>query len=283
MPHGSSGFSGPVELSIGGPFAGSGPYVKPRFDFTIAFSAQGSHGSLEVISSGRAGYITVDGHSYRTPASTFRNLESGLGLLAGYSGAKPGPASPAGSAPPAGARSASGMSTLARLGIRPLDWLVHPRILGPQTIAGVATTRIHAGVDAAALVHDLSLLLTRADALTARAVGERALPRRISRSAQRSLARALGSPSLDVWTGATDRVVRRLRLSASVPVRGRTRALFGGLRSVDVSFGFDYSGLNQPQTITIPAVLRPYRVFHRLVDRLIAEIEKGVSVAPLGP
>jgi len=271
VPTGSTTVVAPIDLSVGGPFSGAAPNVPPSFDFTIAASAQGRHGTLQVISSGAAAYITVAGQSYRAPAATYRNLEAGLGLLAGYSGA--------GSSGGADSSGAQTTSTLARLGIRPLDWLTDPHIVGTQTISGVLTTRIHASVDATELMRDLSVLAARAEALASRATGEDASVQPISSSAQRSIARAIGSPELDVWTGSADRVVRRLRLSATVPVSGHTRSLLGGLRSVRVSFSFDYSDLNQPQAIPVPRTLRPYRVFHRRVDRLIAELENGVDTS----
>lgn len=270
VPRGSSTITAPLELSFSGPFKSAGTGTAPESDFTISVSAQGRHGSLKVISTGGRGYISVGGQSYRMPASSSKSLESASGSLAtaGISSSKSG--------------SGSGPTGLAKLGIHPLDWLTDPRIAGSATIAGVATTRIVAGVDASALLHDISRLLGRRGVLGLTGASARALPHSIPAATQRRIARALGTPHFELWTGSTDRVVRKLALSAGIPVTGQVRSLLGGMRSALVTIGFGYSHLNQPQTIAAPTSVKPYRVLRTKVDAILEEIESGLSSSELG-
>src|SRR5947209_20369599 len=57
-PSGSSTLSGPIGLSISGPFQSRGTGKLPASNFTLAISALGRRGELGVISTGTSGYVT---------------------------------------------------------------------------------------------------------------------------------------------------------------------------------------------------------------------------------
>jgi len=259
VPTGSSSIKGPIELAFGGPFMDKGTGKLPESDFTISISAEGHQGALQVISAGGKGYITVSGQSYRMPASSYKSLESGLGSLAA-SGTASG--------------TKSGQSAFSKLGIKPLGWLIRPQIVGSATVGGVATQHVRAGLDATAMLHDFSRLLGKVGSLGVSAASS--LPTSISSATQRSIARALGSPSFNVWTGAADKLIRELTVSATVPVTGATRTALGGMRSATLTLGFEYSRVNQPQTITVPTTTKPYSVFRAQFSTILQEIESGL-------
>lgn len=260
VPGGSSTIKGPIELAFGGPFTNSGVGRLPESDFTISISAQGHTGGLQVISAGGKGYITVGGQSYLMPASNYKSLASGFGSLASSG---------------AGTNSRSG--AFSKLGIKPLRWLTDPQIVGKANVGGVQTTRIRGGLDATAMLQELSKLLGKAGSLGVSGTGTSSLPHSISPATQRSIAHALGSPSFNVWTGSRDNLIRRLTVSATVPVTGRTRTLLGGMSSAVVTLGFAYSHVNQPQTIAVPRATKPYSVFRTEVAAFLSQIENGVT------
>ncbi|HEX3617524.1 MAG TPA: hypothetical protein VHU61_13345 [Solirubrobacteraceae bacterium] len=265
VPSGSSSIKGPIELAFGGPFVNRGQGKLPESDFTISISAEGHVGALQVISADGKGYITVSGQSYKLPASSYKTLESGFGSLASSG---------------TGSGSGSSQSSLSKLGIKPLDWLEHPQIVGKATVDGVATTRIRAGLDATAMLQDFSTLLGKAGSLGVG--GTSSLPQSIPASTQRSIAHALGSPSFNLWTGTADKLIRKLTLSAVVPVTGATRSELGGLRSATVTLGFEYSRVNQPQTISVPTSTKPYSVFRTEFSAILSEIESGLISGSTG-
>lgn len=264
VPSGSSTITRPLGLSFSGPFSSAGAGKPPASNFTITVFAQGRRGVLQLISAGGRGYITVSGQSYRLPATSFRNLDSGFGSLATTGG---------------GANAGSG--TLSKLGIRPLDWLTDPRIVGARTVGGARTTLVRARVDATRLLRDISAILGRAGSRAVAGSGA-ALPQSISAATQRSIARAIGRPTFDVWTGADDHVVRRLTLTATIPVTGHTRTLLGGMSRAKLTLDFEYADLNRPQTIVAPQRLAPYSVFRSKVDTVLTEIEGGLANATSG-
>ena len=261
VPSGSSSIGRPIELSFGGPFTNNGAGKPPESDFTIAIAAKGHHAELQLISAGGRGYITISGQSYRMPASSFKRLESGFGSLA-----------------PSGTASSTGSGAFSKLGINPLDWLIHPQIVGSAGVDGVKTTRIRAGLDARALLRDLSRLLGKARAAGIKS-SSGTLPARIPAATQSSIAHALGSPGVSIWTGAADRMLRKLSLTATIPISGSTRQLLGGLRAATVTLEFEYSHLNQPQTITAPTVSKPFSVFRAQVTTVLRALGGGLSSA----
>jgi len=196
-------------------------------------------GSLQVISADGKGYITVSGQSYR---SGHQLQEPRVGVrLAGLIGT--------------GSGAASGRGVFSTLGIKPLAWLVRPQIVGKATVEGVATTRVRAGLDATAMLQDFSRLLGKAGSLGVS--GASSLPQSISPGTQRSIAHALGSPSFNLWTGTADKLIRKLTISAVVPVTGATRTALGGMRSANVTLASSTAGSTSPRRSARPRAPSP--------------------------
>jgi hypothetical protein len=269
VPRGSSKISGPIEFSFGGPFMNQGAGKLPESDFTISISAEGHRGALQVISADGKGYITVGGQSYLMPHSSYKSLESGFGSLASAG---------AGSGSGTGAASKSAFSAL---GIKPLGWLIAPQIVGRSTVDGVATTRVRAGLDAKAMLADFSRLLGKTGSLGVS--GSSSLPHSLSAATQRSIAHALGSPSFNLWTGVSDKLIRKLTVSATIPVTGGTRTQLGGMRSARITLGFQYSDVNQPQTFSVPTATKPYSVFRAQFATVLQEIESALFTGSGSP
>ncbi len=160
-PSGSSTLSGPITLSFGGPFQSLGKGKLPKSNFTISVSALGKSGSLGLLSTGSSGYVTLSGTSYQLPKATFQKLESSLTQVGA-------------------SRSTGNSGALSSLGIRPLDWLQDPKVVGTENVNGTDTTHITASVNVAAFLNDFStLILHKASKLGGTA----------ARSAARDLAR----------------------------------------------------------------------------------------------
>lgn len=265
VPKGSSTITDPIELSFNGPFSASGSGKLPESDFTVGISGQGQHGSLQLISTGGKGYVTVSGQSYALPASSFKSVESAVSSLAG-----------AGKSSGSGA----GAGVFAKLGIQPLDWLANPQIVTTSaTIDGVATTQVHADVDVKALLRGIDKLLGNAGSVGVSGIGS--LPKSISPVTQARIASTLGTPSFDVWTGNSDKIVRKLTVASTIPVTGQIGSLLGGMTSAKFTLSFEYSDINQPQTITAPTSVKPYSVFKAKVASILQTIESGLVTGSL--
>jgi hypothetical protein len=237
-PTGSSTLTTPITLSLSGPFQSRGSGKLPQSDFTISISALGRHGSLGVISTGTAGYVNLQGTNYQLPQADFQKLEQSF-TSAQSSGGSQSPG-------------------LAQLGIDPQHWLTHPSAVGTDTVNGVSTTHIRAGVDVNALIADLNTFLAKTAKNTA---ATSSLPSKIPQATQQKIAAAVKNATVDVWTGKSDRTLRKLALDLSMPVTGKVSTALGGMTSAGIGLTVQYARLNQPQTIATPTGVHPYSEF----------------------
>ena len=240
-PSGSSVLNGPITVSFGGPFQTRGSGKLPESNFTVSASALGQSVALGIVSTGTAGYVTLQGTSYQLPQATFQNLESSFAQLA--------------SSPSGGGSS----GTLAKLGIHPLQWLTNPTVVGTENVGGAQTTHIHAGVNVNALLNDVNTFLEKASSVSP--AGTPSLKSGLPAATRSRIAAAVEHPSVDVWTGTSDKTVRRLTIALTLLVTGKTSTQLGGMKSADIGLTMQYSNLNKPQTITAPTNLRPFSEF----------------------
>jgi len=260
-PSGSSVLSGPITLSFGGPFQTRGAGKLPESNFTVSAQALGQSVALGIISTGTAGYVTFQGTSYRMPQATFQKLESSFAQLASTPGAS------------------SGSGTLGKLGIQPLHWLTNPTVVGNENVGGAQTTHIHAGVNVSALLTDLNTVLEKASSLGVS--GANSLKSGIPAADRTKIASEVKNPSVDIWTGTSDKTIRRLTITLTVPVTGKTSSELGGLTSANIGLTMQYSDLNQPQTIKAPTTLRPFSEFQSKLNAFLQTIE-GAAGGALG-
>jgi hypothetical protein len=256
-PSGSSTLKGPLTLSFGGPFASLGTGKLPKSNFTVGFSALGRRGSLGILSTGTAGYVTVSGTSYQLPSSTFRQLESSFSSLTSSSGGS------------------SGSGALSKLGIDPLHWLVNPTVVGNESVGGANTTHIRAGIDVAKLLDDLNTFLAKAPTLGVSGLGK--VPSSISSATRQRIASEVRQPRFDVWTGTADKTLRKLVISLALPVTGQVSSLLGGLSSAQISLTMQYADLNQPQTINAPSSVAPYSQFQAKLRSFLSALQGGLG------
>jgi hypothetical protein len=256
-PSGSSTLSGPITLNFGGPFQTRGAGKLPESNFTVSVSALGRNASLGILSTGSSGYVTLSGTSYQMPGATFQKLESSFAQLTSSAGTR------------------QGSSTLSTLGIRPLQWLTHPAIVGTETVGGAQTTHIHAGVNVPALLNDLNTFLQKASSVTG--TGATQLKSGLAAATRQKIAAAIRNPSFDVWTGTSDKTIRRLTIALTLPVTGNLSTQLGGVKSADIGLTMQYARLNQPQTITAPTTVRPYSEFQSKVSSFIQGLQGAAS------
>jgi hypothetical protein len=252
-PSGSSTFSTPITLSLSGPFQSRGKGKLPQSDFTIGITALGRHGELGVVSTGTAGYVSLQGANYELPQADFQKLEQSFAST-GSSG------------------SASGLS---QLGINPLHWLTKPTVVGTETVDGASTTHIRAGVDVNTLIADLNTFLAKTAKNTS--AGTSGIPTQIPQATQQKIAAAVKNATVDVWTGKSDQTLRKLSLDLSVPVTGQVSTELGGMTSAAIGLTVQYSKLNQPQSIATPTGVRPYSQFTAKLQSIAQQLESTLG------
>ncbi len=260
-PSGSNTLTSPITISFGGPFQSQGKGKLPKSNFVISFSAQGKTGSLGIVSTGAAGYVTLQGTSYQLPAATFQKLESSFASLA---------SSPGGT---------GGTGALSKLGIDPMHWLTAPSVVGSENVGGADTTHIRAGVNVAALLTDLNTFLQKASSLGV--AGASRITSGISAASRQRIASAVKNPTFDVWTGTGDKTVRKLTIRLMLPVTGQVSTALGGLNAADIGLTMQYANLNQPQSIVAPGSVHPFAEFQSKLHTIVEALQGSLGSAGL--
>ncbi|HVP03162.1 MAG TPA: hypothetical protein VMT10_11375 [Solirubrobacteraceae bacterium] len=214
-----AGLPSPLHVRLDGPFARS-TAAGPRFAMNLRLGTAAGTLAFGLIASGGHGWVVIGQHAYTLPGKTFRQL-------AGSAGAASTP---------------SGLN-LRSLGVDPRSWLRDVRDEGTTTLNGEQVVHLTAGVDTARLAADLQGLLGRASGIAGAALGAG------GSASQAQLASAVKGAHVDIWTGASDHRLRRIRVF--VNVKG-SRARTGVIR-LDLAIARP----NQPQPIGPPANPRP--------------------------
>ncbi len=265
-PHNSSLVTSNVVVTVSGPFQSEGPGKLPDSDITFSIQAQGEKGKLQLISTGGEGYVEIDGVAYRLPSADIKQVKSGVSSVSGI-GASQGQ---------------STGSEFKQLGIDPLGWLAGATVVGHAQVGGAQTTHIHATVNATPMIADLSKLLGKVEQLGINGGSGNEVPSSIPKRLRGQIAHEIGRPTFDVWTGTSDRTVRKLTVTASLPASGSASNTLGGLTSADVYLAFEYEDLNQPQQIQAPTNVKPFTALKKKVSSLVNSIEETVATASLG-
>jgi hypothetical protein len=258
-PSGSRTLTGPITLSFGGPFQSLGKGKLPKSNFTVSIGALGKSASLGILSTGTAGYVSLQGTSYQLPSATFQKLESSF---ASFESTGSG---------------GSSSSALTKLGIKPIHWLTNPHIVGNDSVAGTDTTHITAGLNVGALLGDINTLLAKAGSLGLSSASAGQLPTNISPATRNKIVSEVQNPTVDVWTGSSDKTMRRLTLKLTLPVTGSTSTLLGGLSSASIALTIQYADLNKPQTITAPTSTAPYSQFTAKLQQFVQALQSTVA------
>jgi hypothetical protein len=164
--------------------------------------------------------------------------------------------------------------TLSALGIHPERWLSDPSVVGSQLVGGAETTHIHAGIDVNALLLDLGTALRRGAAIGGSAA---TIPPSIPAATRQRIASAIEHPTFDVWTGKSDRTLRRLSIGLTVPAGGPLSALLGRARAARIELTMQYTHLGEPQHISAPRVVRPFREFESRLRGILTALRAGLG------
>ncbi len=173
-PEGLLAVGGPVKLTLDGPFgaARSGELTRFDVDFVATLNEKPYSGNL--LSTGKREFLTLDDGSYEVDDALVKRL-----------------------------RRSSDRDGLAVTGFDPGRWISAPRDKGEERVAGVDTIRLGGKLDVERLLADLDGLLTKAGGSSSRST-------LLAPKLRRQIAAATDSSSVDIWTGAADKLLRQL-------------------------------------------------------------------------
>lgn len=174
-PEGLLAVGGPVKFTLDGPFRAPRAGELTRFDADfVATLAEKAYGGT-LLSTGKQAFVTLDDGTYKVGGDVVDRLRRSAD------------------------RDGNG---LAVTGFDPLRWISAPRRKPNERVAGVDTIRIGGRLDVEQLLADLDGLLTKAGGSSSKST-------LLAPKLRRQIAAAVDSSSVDIWTGASDRLLRQ--------------------------------------------------------------------------
>jgi hypothetical protein len=224
---------GAVGAQLQGPFVSSGQGQLPRFAFNATLTAEGRSERIGATWTGEKAFITLQNTSYAVSDLVARQF------AAGYQQALRSNQS----------KQAKGGLLLGTLGIDFTKWLKDAHNAGTAQVGGVSTVEVTGQADIPRMVDDLQRISQRAKSLGLPGAGSGQTQLTPQQRAQ--LVQAIRSVGVQVFTGAQDRILRRLVVHAVLhdPAAKSDSAL-----DLDLQF----TKVGQDQQISAPAHPRPF-------------------------
>ena len=144
---GNSQLSGPVNVTLSGPFQSQGGGALPEFDLQASLEGGGQSLKAGVTSTGDKGFVSFQGTDYVLDDNTFKQFKAGYEQAQKQSqGEDKG-------------------TSLATLGVDPRKWLTDPQNAGEAKVGDTDTIKITGGVDVTKLLDDVNAALEKASSL----------------------------------------------------------------------------------------------------------------------
>ena len=236
--NGVKDIEGPVGLKLTGPFESDGARKLPKFDLNLTINASGSSFTAGATSTGTQGFVKFGGENYSVPANIFDLFKAGYeqAYAAGSDSKKD---------------SKDEGLTFSSLGIHPRAWLKDAKKAGTATVGGAQTDHITASIDVGKFVDDLNEILKKADSLGV--TSGTSVEGGITGLEKLELVRSVKSSVVDVYSGESDRILRRLKVRLDIDVPIEARSSVGGLSTGTVNFDLLFADVNKKQSIGPPS------------------------------
>ena len=229
----TEGGQGPVAAKISGPFQSQGKGRLPQIDLEGSFDGGGESLSGGITATADAAFVSFGGQTYEVAGPVFEQFK------AGYEES---------------AKKDSDQS-LSSLGIDPRRWLTNAKNAGEAKVGDTDTIKITGDVDVPKLLDDVSAALEKVRSLGVQ--GSEQIPEKLTEAEKRKTAEAIDDLSVEIYTGADDRILRRIVVALGIQLpEGSTTT--GGAQSADVRFDYQLLDVNEDQEIEAPANAKPF-------------------------
>jgi hypothetical protein len=252
--------NGPVTVALRGPFQSQGGDKLPTFDFEAEINAGGQAFKAGAVSTGSKGFLRFQEENYVVPDQLYKQFQDGYAEQAKCNEKEGGK---------------QGNATFRALGIDPRRWLNDAKTEGEEKVGGADTIHVTSGIDVPKFLDDVNRVLARtelqddpcAQEKKTDAQKEKEGSRELTADQRKRISEAIKRARVDVWTGADDKILRRLMVDLRIEGPGRKQT--GDVR-LDLSIG----GLNEDQRVASPKGAKP-------LDDLLARLGGG-QVPDLG-
>jgi hypothetical protein len=254
-----------VAATLSGPFHSQGAGKLPKFQLDATLDSGGQSFTAGATWTGDKGFINVQGTQYAVSGLVARQFASGYEQAVKSNQGKSG---------------APG----ALLGVDFSKWLKNGQNAGDAKVGDIDTIKITGDADVARVVDDLQRVAAKARTLNV--PGSTSVPQNITPEQRKQIVDAVKKFSIEVYTGKTDRIMRRLVVAVDLldPASKATSHL-----ALDLTL----NKVGDDQTIETPKNPKPFSQLLKLADQLkglgslgglaAAQPKSGSSSSPAKP
>ncbi len=229
----TQGLSGPVTLSVAGPFQSEGKQKLPKFKIDFAFDGAGQSIKAGLTSTGTKGFVSFQGSDYAVSDQVFKQFK------AGYEQAQQ--------------KGNTKNQSLSSLGLDPRQWLTNAKNAGDAKVGDDDVIKITGGVDVNKLLDDVNQALSKARNLGVQ--GTQSLPTQLTAAQRKQVTDAVKHPKVEIYTGKADKILRRMVVSLGIVAPKSSSSPNG---SADFKLDFAISDVNKDQKISEPSGAKPF-------------------------
>jgi hypothetical protein len=246
---GSDMFDRPLHIQASGPFRTNRGKL-PSVDLEVELGTDGGGQTVTTgfASTGDRAFVKFQDVYYEEPASEVRRANRTF------------------------ARNQRRHSSLGALGLDPRSWLLLAEDKGDEEVAGVPTRHLSGTLDVVTLLTDLNRFVRRSGSTLGGATGH-SPPEPLSGDDILKIGEVVEDPSLEVYVGKRDRIVRRVSGRIEFDVPQERREEFNGLEGGQIQFSVEFRDVNGNQEIEAPRKARPLVKLTRSLGGLDALID----------
>ena len=241
----NSQVSGPVDVSLSGPFQTEGEAKLPQLDIDAKLAGGGQNLSGGVTVTADKGFVNFNGQEYVLSDEIFQQFKQGYEQAAARN-----------------AEEGKDQQSLASLGIDPRKWLTNPKNDGEDKVGDTDVIKISGGVDVAKLLDDVNTALAKASSLGVQGTDQ--LPTKLTDEQKAQIEQAVKDVTVQIFTGKEDAILRRMVVALE---------LDDPQAQADVDLDFSLLDVNETQEFKAPENAKPF-------DELLGQI--GQLVPGLG-
>ena len=248
----AEGGQGPVSAKISGPFQSEGEGRLPQLDLEGSFEGGGESLSGGITATADAAYVSFGGNTYEVAGPVFEQFKAGYEQSA---------------------KEASGEKdqSLASLGIDPRRWLTNASNEGEAKVGDTDTIKITGDVDVPKLLDDVNGALEKIRALGVQ--GSEQIPDKLTEAEKQQTAEAIEDLSVEIYTGADDRILRRMVIDLSLKMPEGTSV--AAAQSAQIRLDFQLLDVNEEQEIEAPENAKPFSELLKQIEGLGAGLDLG--------
>jgi hypothetical protein len=237
-----------IKAKLSGPFQSNGTGKVPDVDIDATLDAGGQSFDVGVTTTGGKAFVGYQGTDYEIPAAIMQGLEAQYEQSAKQNG---------------------NQQSLASLGIDPSKWLTNAKNEGEAKVGDTDTIKITGDVDVPKLLDDVNGALSKIRALGGSQAAN--IPDQLSEKDKQQAIDAIKDLSVEVYTGADDKIMRRLVIALKLQPPGEDQ-------TADVKFDMQFLDLNEDQEIKAPENAKPFTE----LSQKLQELGLGGGLGALG-